>query len=224
MRSGFDFADILDDILQRSLGENATAADVISARRSVHMVLESWHAQQFNTWRIVVQDFSFVPGVPRITLPLYVDDVLNISRVNRQTQGTPFESDVPMARISETEYAKLSVKNTPGQPTQFVLHRTEPPAVTFHPTGAPGANEIVRVTFIRRPDEFDRNSNDVGAPARWQNALILNAAYDMASKHSERLGEAAEGKIARLERQAIAALELAQQNDRQRVRFRLRIV
>lgn len=216
MQSGFDIADIMDEIVQRAYGENSTAADVISARRSIYLVLENWHAQQFNTWRIRTQDFAVANG--QTALPLRIDDVLTVTCVTEFADGRI--SEIPMERISETEYANLTTKDTPGQPTTFMLRRTEVPRLFVHPRGRSGRTERVRVTYISRPDNYDaQRSGTDDLPARWLNPLIINAALDLASKNPERAG----ARLEILAANAGPAVALAQTNDRQRNSFRMRI-
>lgn len=216
MRSGFDIADIMDEIVQRAYGENSTAADVISARRSMYLVLENWHAQQFNTWRIRTQDFVVANG--QVALPAKIDDVLTITCVNEFSDGRI--SETAMERVSETEYANFTTKDITGQPTTYMLRRTEMPRIFVHPKGRTGRTEKIRVTYIARPDNYDPMSSGTDdLPARWLNPLIINAALDLASKNPERSGM----RLEILAANAGPAVALAQTNDRQRNSFRMRI-
>jgi hypothetical protein len=217
MNTGFDFADIVDEVMARALGETTTAADVASAKRSIYMVLEDWHAQQFNTWRIKTLETGFVSGVPTVALPMDLDDVLTVNAVSNASMERITET--PMQRISETEYSQLTTKLTTGLPTQFVLHRTEPPSMTCVPAGRYGRTETIRITYIKRPEMYDRFGTSVDAPARWVNPLIFGAAADLAMKNPDRSSGRAENLSAMYQR----ALTLALANDRQRTSFRMRI-
>lgn len=216
MQSGFDFGDIIDEVIARALGETSTAADVISAKRSIYMVLEDWHAQQFNTWRVKTLTFGTSPDTPQVRLPANIDDVLSVTTRNT---SQPLGSETPLTRMSETEYANLSTKNTRGQPTQFMLRRTEPPVIFLNPVGRVGQTEIITVTYIARPDQYDRFGGEVDAPARWQNALIIGSALDLATKNPARAGE----RLNYLPGMYDRALKLALTNDRDRTSFRMRI-
>ena len=206
----------MDEIVQRAYGETSTAEDIISARRSVYLVLENWHAQQFNTWRIQTKDFSIVNG--RARLPANIDDVLTVTCLTQFNDGRTTET--AMERISETEYANLTAKEIAGQPTAYTLRRTELPELFAHPRGRTGRTETLRVTYIARPDNFDPRASGVDdLPARWLNPLILNAALDLASKNPERSGL----RLEILAANAPIAVAVAQANDRQRNSFRMRI-
>ena len=215
MRSGFDYADIIDEITQRALGENTTAADVASARRSIYLVLENWHALSYNTWRVKTQDFAAGDGV--VYLPATVDDLLTATLV-RQSGGQT--SEIVLRRISESEYAAIANKDSSGPPTQFVLRRTEPPTLQLHPKGRTAHVEIIRATYISRPAAFDRSAHTADdLPARWLHALIIGAALDLASKFPERAGD----RFTILSATYPVALQMALSNDRQRTSFRWRI-
>ncbi len=216
MRSGFDIADIMDEIVQRAYGETTTAADIISARRSMYLVLENWHAQQFNTWRVRTKDFFSANG--RISLPRQIDDILTATCVNDMADERVTET--AMERVSETEYANFTTKDIVGQPTSYMLRRTEMPQLFVHPKGRTGRTEKIRITFIARPDNYDHLSDGLDeVPARWLNALIINSALDLASKNPERSGM----RLEILAANAGPAVALAQSNDRQRSSFRMRI-
>ena len=215
MRNGFDFADIVDEVVTRALGETSTAEDIISARRSIYMVLDEWHALQYNTWRVSVRDFGYWPGAAVIQLPTDVDDIIAATVV--QDSGSDIET--PLRRITEAEYANLSNKNTPGKPSRYRLRRTEPPVMTLYPTGQVGRPGMIRITYIKRPEVFDRFDNNVDAPGRWLRPLIYGAAADLAAKNPERAGE----RLNILPKQYESALLLALPNDRDRTDFRMRI-
>lgn len=216
MRTGFDYADIMDEIIERAFGETSTSDDIISAKRSMYMVLEDWHAQQFNTWRVKSIDTGFAAGVALVPLPLGLDDVLEVTSIERLGEVV---NENPMTRVSETEYAQIANKATAGRPSQYTLRRTEPPRLACYPAGRLGQTEILRVTYIERPSQFDRNGTDLDAPARWLNPLILGVAADLASKNPER----AKGRIPRLDAAYARALDIALKNDRQRNSFKMRI-
>ena len=216
MQNGFDFGDIIDEIIERAYGENSTASDVASARRSIYLTLERWHAQQFNTWRIKTQDFPVADG--RVMLPRSVDDILTASCVQTFADGR--ETETAMTRVSETEYANLTSKDIAGQPTQFAVRRTINPHMKVHPKGRSGRTEMLRVTFIARPDEFTRHgSNTDDLPARWLQPLILSSALDLASKDPQRAGL----RLEMLASNAPVAEGIALTNDRQRNSFKMRI-
>lgn len=207
--TGFDFADILDDAVDRAGGDQTTAADVVRVRRGMRLLLERWEAQGFNTWRIKTTTVLATGLVTTARLPDDLDDVLNVSAV--QDHG----SESSMRRISATEYAQLATKRSTGNPSQYWLDRKEPPVLHVYPVGpAP-----LVITYVARPADFDRfgnNTDDV--PGRWLEALILGLALDLARKRPPY----DDALINRLNMEAKEAEGLAQRADRDRIRFRYR--
>jgi hypothetical protein len=221
MRNTFDYADIIEEVMETGLGDTATADDVITARRSIHLLLVDWSAKQYNTWRVQTRDFA-IPGVAApIQLPVNIDDIMIAKTVVDNTDETP------MTRMSEAQYAALTDKTIIGRPTQFLLRRTEPPQLFVYPVGRSGG-ETIRLTYVERPEAFDRNRNSVDAPDRWIKALILGAAASLVRKRPNRFMTSAGYSTAEQRYQSLqsdygVALAEALVNDRQRTGFRLRI-
>lgn len=222
MATGFDFADVFDEVVDRAGGELSTAADVVRVRRGLRLLLERWEAQGFNTWRIRTVRL-FVPGVsPRVALPDDVDDIININVVRRfgpecdDRHWHHTGSEAPISRISAAQYAQLGSKLNEGYPSQYWLDRQDPPALMLHPVGR---CELV-ITYVERPAAFQRYGNSLDdVPGRWLEAMIMGLAHDLARKRPPYN----EGLIARLKTEAALAEQLAQDADRDRSRFRYQI-
>lgn len=209
----FDLSDLTDEAVARSGGEAATAGDVINVRRSLRLLTERWTAQGYNTWRIETQDLVFLgdqQGV--LALPSCVDDVINVS----VAQSDSSIDRTSIRRISAAEYAALNRTDTIGRPSQWWLHRTEPPVLRLYPTSP----AKITITFIARPDAFTRLADATSdVPGRWLEALTLGLALDLARKRppfNEQL-------IQRLALEYRDAEKIAQDADRDRVRFRYKI-
>lgn len=204
MDTGFDFADLVDEAVERSGGERSTAADVMKIRRGLRLLTERWTAQRFNTWRVRSLTLKAVGKTAAITLPERVDDVIEVNSVRNGS------SESPMERITADQYAQLAVKNTGGQPSQFWLSReAEAPVLHIYPIGpAP-----IVVWYVERPAEFDRYGGDANdVPGRWLEALVTGLALDLARKRPP----FDNALIARLKAEAMEAEKIAQDNDRDR--------
>ena len=219
--TGFDFADLVDDVVERSGGETATAEDIVKIRRSLKIVLERWAALRMNTWR--VETVRVVcGGTGFVQLPKTCDDVFQVNAV--MSGG---DSESPMARVSADKYSMLTTKNTQGQPSQYYLDRTVPPTLYYYPIGSTFGVDYLNVWFVNRPAAFDRTSNDVDVPGRWLEALTSILALDLARKRPIPLENGGlgynEGLIKRLKMEADEATIIAQNADRQRVKYTFRI-
>ena len=69
MDTGFDFADVVDEVVARAGGETATAADIQKIRRGMRILAERWTAQGYNTWRIQTMTTQASGTHPEIILP-----------------------------------------------------------------------------------------------------------------------------------------------------------
>lgn len=213
MSTGFEFSDVVEEAVGRSGGEEATAADVLKIRRGLRILTERWQAQGYNTWRITTMTDNPTGTTSPLVLPSAVDDVI---QVNCQTSATAAES--PMRRLSATEYAQLSSKDTTGQPSQYYLERTVPPKLYVYPIGTDAM--ILNIWYVARPEDYDLYGEDTDdVPGRWLEAMISGLALDLARKrppYNEQL-------IARLKGEAAEAEDLAQRADRQRKNYVYRI-
>jgi len=218
MADRFDFADVLDEAIALSGGESTTADDVLSARRSLHLLLIEWNNRSFNTWRVKHETFSVGRG-GQVLLPTRIDDVIQVSSNNPETQVDFLGSQANMKRISATEYANLTVLPK-GRPSMYYLERSEPPRLYVYPIGREDVRETLEVWYVQRPDEFDRLSNiDPDLPQRWLNAMVSGVAVRMAKKRPG----ISEERIARLERDYERDLEICTNSDRERVGFAVRL-
>lgn len=218
MRTGFEFADVYDEVIARAGGEQSTAEDVVRVRRGVRLVLERWEKRGYNTWRVRRLDACTSHGDPFITLPDCVDDIMEVKGPNGSS----------LQRMPAAKYMQISRKDQQGVPSAYWLSRQECPKLYLHPAG--GGYDI-EVWYVERPADFDRLAHGLeDVPGRWLEALILGLAHDMACKRPSQIttpnGASMvrydEQLIARLKADAAEAEELAARSDRDRARFRYR--
>lgn len=215
MDTGFDFADVVDEVVSRAGGETATAADIQKIRRSARILSERWTAQGFNTWRIRTNQITLSGADPKIVLDKCVDDVIQVMSIKKGS-----ESETLMKRIPAAEYFQLTKKRTYGLPSQFWLQRTEPPVLHVFPIGSKAGGDALVVDYVERPDSYEAytdNPDDV--PGRWLEAYITGLALDLARKRPP----FDEALIGRLKAEAAEAEGIAQLNDRDRANYRMRI-
>ena len=96
-QSGFDFADVVEDAVQRSGGETATAEDILKVRRGVRLILERWAALRYNTWRL--STISVLAAGPEVRLTDNIDDIITVTSA-LGSGGT----ESPMTRIGPEQY------------------------------------------------------------------------------------------------------------------------
>ena len=222
--AGFTGEDLIDEALRFAGGEESTAEDVISARRSMYLLLEEWSARWGQTFRVSRYFIDALPAAPGIVLAPDVDDLISVI-VSTRVAPSADETFVPASeRLDASEYSQIGDKLTPGQPSSFYLERSEPPLLYLYPTGVGLAATI---WFHRKPSPFDHDSNGLDVPRRWYRALMLGVARDVAAKrpwpNDAALMNSHEARIQRLEGWAAAAFAEARPADRHRSPFRVRI-
>lgn len=211
MRTGFTFADIYDEVVSRTGGEQSTAEDVARVRRSIRIVLERWEAKGYNTWRI--RSTIIIPtGVsPYVTLSDRVDDVLVVSPT---TGGA-------LTRINANAYMNIGNRTTTGRPGEWWLDRQEKPRLYLYPTG--DSTEL-EVWYVERPEEYDDLGDSLyDVPGRWLSALIECVSHDFAKKRPNSDGSYNEDLIARLATDAREMEDIALRADRDRARYRYKV-
>ncbi len=217
MNTGFDFADFVDEAVERSGGETATASDIQKVRRGLRLLTERWLAQGYNLWRIETHTVLASGQTSGIGLPQNVDDVIQVNSISTGA------AESPMRRISPVEYAQLSTKDTQGSPSQYYLDRKEKPKIFLFPIGSPVTPSTVVVYYVARPADFDRYGDATDdVPGRWLDALVSGLALDLARKRPAEGGGYNEALIARLKMEAAEAEDLAQRADRGRQPYRYR--
>ena len=79
MDTGFTFADIYQDIIDRVGGEQSLAEDVVRVRRGIRMILERWASLRYNTWRFNMSTVTATGSNRYVTLATNVDDVMQVT-------------------------------------------------------------------------------------------------------------------------------------------------
>lgn len=218
MTQPFDFADLVEEASARAGGEATTGADVENIQRSLYLIQQDWMQKGFPTWRVETTEIVFTGGHPDVQLPEWVDDI--IVATSSKDHGS---SEQTMKRVPVDQYAQLTNKTTAGRPSQFFLRRSEPPVMQIYPAGTPGEMGYLTLTYIRRPEEFERHSPDSDVPARWSRALVAGLALELARKRPLPTGGYDEGLINRLKGEYNEAEVLAKGDDRERATLRLRM-
>lgn len=217
--------DLIEEALRYAGGEQSTADDVVSARRSMYLLLEEWTARWGMTFRVGRAFIDTLPAVPGVVLEdVQIDDVIDVV-VSTKVAPQPSDTYVPISeRLSASEYAKISDKLSDGQPSSFYLERTEPPTLYCYPTGA---GLSATVWFHYKPSEFDHDSNRLDVPRRWHRALMLATALAVAAKRpwpaDAAMMNSQQQRINQLEAWSAAAFAEARPADRERTPYRVRL-
>lgn len=104
---------------------------MVAAREEMNLLFVEWSNKQVNLFKVEQTSVPLITGTATYSVPSKVVMLLDcwISR----NFGTSTQSDLYISPISRTEYATLSNKATPGQPSQFWFDRLISPTITLYP-------------------------------------------------------------------------------------------
>jgi len=216
----FSFPDLVDDAVDQAGGGEATAEDVARVRRAIIMLTERWNAKGYNTWRVERID-RFLVANGEADLPRSVDDLLTVLELRTNSSGD--EHEIPLDRVSHSQYSYLVDKKTRGRPSQVFLQRSVCPRLYVYPIGEDG-QVTLRLWVVTRPkglDIYDTDADDI--PARWLPALTVGVAHQLARRRAIPGQGINESLVARLGAEAREAEEVAMLGDRERVDYTYRI-
>ena len=185
-----------------------------SARRSLQLAMIHWSNKGLRLWQILQDSVSLSANVALYQLPADTVDVL-------EAWFAKGGIDRILSPLSRDEYAAISQKLTPGEPTQFWIERILPedpvlayggPAMHVYPV--PTASGTIKVNRIRQPYDVVEQTEQLDVPALWGEAIITDLAWRLAVKF---VPERVEG----LKLEAAEAYAACQREWRERVPTRI---
>ena len=218
-----DLNSIVEEAFERCGAELRSGYDLRTARRSLNLLLLDWANRGINMWTIDPGTIPLVVGTATYDLPLDTVDLLE--HVLRTGAGQT-QIDHNMARISVSDYAKVTNKNTPGRPLQVWIQRRSgaidstgtpvPPRVTVWPVPDRADYYTLAYYRLRRMQDAGNGANGQDIPFRFLPALVSGLAYYLSLKIPsglERRGE--------LKAEYESQWELAATEDRDRSTLRI---
>ena len=119
-----DVADYVEEAFERCGLELRTGYDLKTANRSLNLMLAEWANRGLNQWTINQKSLAMVKDTTSYTIDTTNStatiDVLDV--FIRETIGG-VATDVPLSRMSRSEYANMSTKATTGKPNQYFVDK-----------------------------------------------------------------------------------------------------
>ena len=129
-----DVADYVEEAFERCGLEIRTGYDLKTATRSLNLMLAEWANRGLNQWTINQKQIDLVKDTTVYTIdattPTATIDVLDV--FIRETLGG-VSTDVPLTRMSRSEYANISTKSSTGKPNQYLIDKQISPTITVWP-------------------------------------------------------------------------------------------
>lgn len=178
-----DLPEIFEEAFERAGLQMTTGYDLKTARRSLNLLTLEWQNRGLNLWTIDDGTISLTAGTATYSMP--ADTIDLIEHQIRTGTGTS-QVDTNVERISVSTYAKQSVKNTEGRPTQIYIDR-QATSVSF--TLWPVPDVSTYTLSYHRLRGISGISSGIGSvadvPPRFVPCLVSGLAYYIAMKKPE---------------------------------------
>ncbi len=180
-----DVADYVEEAFERCGLELRTGYDLKTANRSLNLMLAEWANRGLNQWTINQKTLAMVKDTTSYTVdtvtPTATIDVLDV--FIRETIGG-VSTDVPMTRMSRSEYANMSVKSSTGKPNQYFVDKQISPTITVWPAPDQNSKYDIYLNVLSRMDDADAGANTLQIPFRFYPCLAAGLAYYLAMKRA----------------------------------------
>ena len=177
-----DLPDIFEEAYERAGLELNTGYDLRTARRSLNIMLLEWQNRGLNLFTIDEGTLSLSSGTSTYTMPV---DTIDVIEHNIRTGSGTNQLDTALERISVSNYAAQSNKNTRGRPSQIYVQRL---ATETKVTVWPVPDEVYTLAYFRLKG-IDGLASGVGTtaaiPPRFIPCLVAGLAYQIAMKKPE---------------------------------------
>jgi hypothetical protein len=148
-------------------------------------MLAEWANRGLNQWTVAEKTVAMVKDTAtynidtsNATAPIDVLDAFVRETVNS------VETDVPLSRMSRSEYSHISTKGTTGKPNQVFVNKQLTPTITVYPVPDQSSKYTVVMNVLTRMDDADAATNTMDLPFRFYPCLAAGLAYYMALKRA----------------------------------------
>ena len=180
-----DVAIYVEEAFERCGLELRTGYDLKTATRSLNLMLAEWANRGLNQWTVAEKTVAMVKDTAtynidtsNATAPIDVLDAFVRETVNS------VETDVPLSRMSRSEYSHIATKGTTGKPNQVFVNKQLTPTITVYPVPDQSSKYTVVMNVLTRMDDADAATNTVDLPFRFYPCLAAGLAYYMALKRA----------------------------------------
>ena len=171
-----DVSDYVEEAFERCGLEVKTGYDLVTARRTLNIMLAEWANRGLNQWTITQRTQALTSGTRTYTLSADVIDILS-AVVTRSS------NDFSLTRVSREDDLNIPNKDTTGRPTQFFLDRQVTPSLRLWPTPE-NSTDVVVYNALTRIDDADTAINTLDVPFRFYPCLAAGLAYYLSIKRA----------------------------------------
>lgn len=200
-----DLPDIFEEAYERAGLEMSTGYDLRTARRSLNLLLLEWQNRGLNLFTIDQGTLALTAGTASYDMPA---DTIDLVEGSVRSGSGVNQLDTILQRLSVSQYAQQSNKNTQGKPSQVFVERL---ATVTRVTLWPVPDAAYTFAFFRLKG-IDGLATGLGTsaavPPRFVPCLVSGLAYYIAMKKPE-----AAARVAPLKQEYEFQFELAAGED-----------
>tara|TARA_R100000935_G_scaffold3466_1_gene8896 strand:+ start:108 stop:773 length:666 start_codon:yes stop_codon:yes gene_type:complete len=204
-------ADFIEEAFERCGLELRTGYDLVTAKRSINLMLAEWANRGLNQWTIQEETLTVIENTLNYTLNSNVVDVLDCSL--RRVEGST-TTDLSMGRLSRSEYLNIPTKSTTGRPSQFFLDKQNSAILKIWPAPE-NSTDVLVFNKIVRMDDADTALNTMDMPFRFYPCFAAGLAYYISVKKAPE-------KTQMLKQMYEEEFDRASSTDEDRASFRIR--
>lgn len=185
-----DVGEFIEEAYERCGLELRTGYDLKSAQRSLNLMLAEWANRGLNQWTVLQKTVAMVKDTVtynidsiNATAPIDVLDAFMRETTNNEN------TDLPMTRISRSQYSSLPNKSTTAKPNQFTIDKQLSPTISVYPAPDKSSTYTLYMNVLIRMDDADVGANTMQMPYRFYPCLAAGLAYYISLKKApERTG------------------------------------
>lgn len=176
--------EFVEEAFERCGLELRTGYDLVSAKRSINLMLAEWANRGLNLWTIQKQEKTLPATTTELSgTSLFgsgansAQQIIDITDlVIRDSSNNEFST----TSISRSTYLNYTVKTTSGRPSQYYFERTINPKLFLYPA-ADTTYTLVYYALVRMKDS-GAYTNNAEIPFRFLPCLTAGLAYYIAMK------------------------------------------
>ena len=171
-------------------GQSPTADEITSASNSLNLMLKAWQADGMQLWQVRTESVTPVAGKNKYTMGVGGDinttaKPVEIMEVYRRL--TSEQIDVPLIRLSRTDFWTLSDKDSTGSPVNFYFEIQQGALNNFWiwPIADASfiANSTIEILYQQPFDDMSAATNDLAFPQEWELAVVYGLAVILAPEY-----------------------------------------
>ena len=197
LSNSFDFTLNRNALITRALkmisvisaSQTPTASEINDGSEALNLLLKSWQADGLQLWTVTQKSVTPVQGQYKYTFGSGGDiDVdgqpVEVFEVYRRTTTTVL--DVPIKRLSRSDYWRLGDKNTEGTPTQFYFD-PQLNLNNFYIWPSADASFVldntIEILYQKPFDDMDSSTDTLAFPQSWELAVVYGLAHLLAVEY-----------------------------------------